>query len=89
MGQAEAILTSKEQLPKENYKRGDRIKAYILDVLEETRGAQVILSRTHPEFVAKLFIIEVPEISETIVIIKGVAREPGIRSKNCCNFKGF
>jgi len=81
LGQAEAILTSKEQLPKENYRRGDRIKAYILDVLEETRGAQIILSRIHPEFVAKLFIIEVPEISETIVSIKGVAREPGIRSK--------
>ncbi|MBI9089543.1 MAG: transcription termination/antitermination protein NusA [Desulfobacterium sp.] len=81
LGQAEAVLTSREQMPRENYRRGDRIRAYILDVLEEARGAQVILSRTHPEFIAKLFATEVPEIAEGIVSIRGTARESGVRSK--------
>ncbi len=81
LGQAEAVLTSREQMPRESYRRGDRIRAYILDVLEEARGAQVILSRTHPEFVAKLFATEVPEIAEGIVTIRGTAREAGVRSK--------
>ncbi len=81
LGQAEAVLTSREQMPRESYRRGDRIRAYILDVLEEARGAQVILSRTHPEFIAKLFATEVPEIAEGIVSIRGTARESGVRSK--------
>ncbi|MDY0220029.1 MAG: transcription termination factor NusA [Desulfobacterium sp.] len=81
LGQAEAILASREQMPRENYRRGDRIRAYILDVLEESRGPQVILSRTHPEFVAKLFATEVPEIAEGIVTIRGTAREAGVRTK--------
>ncbi|MDY0374403.1 MAG: transcription termination factor NusA [Desulfobacterium sp.] len=81
LGQAEAVLASREQMPRENYRRGDRIRAYILDVLEESRGPQVILSRTHPEFVAKLFATEVPEIAEGIVTIRGTAREAGVRTK--------
>ncbi len=81
LGQAEAVLFTREQIQKEIYRRGDRIRAYVLDVLEEARGAQIILSRTHPEFIVKLFETEVPEISEGIVSIKGAAREPGVRSK--------
>jgi len=81
LGQAEAVLSAREQVAREHYKRGDRIRAYILDVLEESRGAQVILSRVHPEFVARLFASEVPEISEGIVSIKGAAREAGVRCK--------
>ncbi|HKK91762.1 MAG TPA: transcription termination factor NusA, partial [Desulfobacteraceae bacterium] len=81
LGQAEAVLNSREQVSREHYKRGDRIRAYILDVLEEARGAQVILSRVHADFVARLFAAEVPEISEGIVSIKGAAREAGVRSK--------
>ncbi|MBF0228019.1 MAG: transcription termination/antitermination protein NusA [Desulfamplus sp.] len=81
LGQAEAVLPLKEQMPRENYKRGDRIRAYVLDVLEESRGSQILLSRTHPEFLVKLFFSEVPEVAESIVNIKGAAREPGVRSK--------
>ncbi|WP_462268549.1 transcription termination factor NusA [Desulfobacter sp.] len=81
LGQAEAVLRPREQMPKENYKRGDRIRAYVLDVLEESKGAQVILSRTHPEFLVELFKTEVPEVSEGIVSIRGAARVPGIRAK--------
>lgn len=81
LGQAEAVLSPREQISRENYRRGDRIRAYVLDVLEETRGAQVILSRTHSEFLVKLFASEVPEIAESIVTVQGAAREPGVRSK--------
>ncbi|NWH03725.1 transcription termination factor NusA [Desulfobacter latus] len=81
LGQAEAVLRPREQMPKENYKRGDRIRAYVLDVLEESKGAQVILSRTHPEFLVELFKTEVPEVSEGIVSIRGAARVPGVRAK--------
>ena len=81
LGQAEAILTSREQIPRETYRRGDRIRAYVLDVLEDARGSQIILSRTHPEFLVKLFATEVPEIAESIVTIRGAAREAGVRSK--------
>ncbi len=81
LGQAEAVLPTKEQMPRENYKRGDRIRAYVLDVLEESRGSQIVLSRTHPEFLVKLFASEVPEVAESIVTIQGAAREPGVRSK--------
>jgi N utilization substance protein A len=75
------VLPVREQVPKETYRRGDRIRAYILDVLEESRGPQVILSRSHPQFLIHLFNTEVPEISEDIVKIVAAAREPGSRAK--------
>jgi N utilization substance protein A len=81
LGQTEGILHVREQVPKESYRRGDRIRAYILDVLHESRGPQIILSRTHPNFLIQLFRTEVPEITEGIVNIMGAAREPGIRAK--------
>jgi transcription termination/antitermination protein NusA len=81
LGQAEAVLRPREQMPKENYKRGDRIRAYVLDVLEESKGAQVVLSRTHPEFLMELFRTEVPEVAEGIVTLNGAARIPGVRAK--------
>jgi N utilization substance protein A len=81
LGQTEAVLTLREQVPKESYRRGDRIRALILEVLQESRGPQVVLSRTHPSFLISLFRTEVPEISEGIVSIMGAAREPGVRAK--------
>jgi len=81
LGQTEAVLPHREQVPRESYRRGDRVRAYILDVLQDTRGPQVILSRTHANFLNNLFRTEVPEISEGIVEIKAAAREPGSRSK--------
>ncbi len=81
LGQTEAILQAREQVPKETYRRGDRIRAYIMDVLHDTRGPQIVLSRTHLNFLVNLFKTEVPEISEGIVKIMAAAREPGIRSK--------
>ncbi|RLB86032.1 MAG: transcription termination/antitermination protein NusA [Deltaproteobacteria bacterium] len=81
LGQTEGILPSREQIPKESYRRGDRIRAYIMEVLHETRGPQIILSRTHPDFLTCLFKTEVPEISEGIVTIMAAVREPGVRAK--------
>ncbi len=81
LGRTEAELPSKEQVPKESYKQGDRIRAYIMEVRQFSRGPQIILSRTHPNFVSALFENEVPEIPEGIVQIVQVAREPGNRSK--------
>jgi N utilization substance protein A len=81
LGHTEGILHVREQVPKETYRRGDRIRAYILEVLQESRGPQIILSRTHPTFLIHLFRTEVPEISEGIVKIMGASREPGIRAK--------
>ncbi|UCE54492.1 MAG: transcription termination/antitermination protein NusA [Desulfobacterales bacterium] len=81
LGHTEGVVPAKEQVPRETYRRGDRIRAYILDVLHESRGPQIILSRTHPNFLVNLFRMEVPEISEGIVNILGAAREPGIRAK--------
>lgn len=81
LGRTEAGLPFKEQVPKESYKQGDRIRTYILDVRQFSRGSQIILSRTHPNFVSGLFENEVPEIAEGIVEIVQVAREPGLRSK--------
>ena len=81
LGQTEGILPVREQVPRETYRRGDRIRALIVDVLRETRGPQIILSRTHADFMINLFKTEVPEISEGIVSIMGAAREPGIRAK--------
>jgi len=81
LGQTEAVLRPRDQMPRENYKRGDRIRAYVLDVLEESKGAQIILSRTHPQFLVELFKTEVPEVAEGIVTLRGAARAPGIRAK--------
>jgi transcription termination/antitermination protein NusA len=81
LGRTEAELPQKEQIPKETYKQGDRIRAYILDVRQYSRGPQIILSRTHPNFLSVLFENEVPEISEGIIKIVQVAREPGSRAK--------
>jgi N utilization substance protein A len=81
LGQTEAVLRPRDQMPRENYKRGDRIRAYVLDVLEESKGAQILLSRTHPEFLAELFKTEVPEVAEGIVTLRGAARVPGLRAK--------
>jgi len=82
LGKTEAIIPPREQIPGENFRSGDRVQAYILDVQDATtRGAQVVLSRATPLYLIKLFELEVPEVSEGIVIIKGAAREPGFRSK--------
>jgi len=81
LGQTDGVLPVREQVPRESYRRGDRIRAYILDVLHEARGPQIVLSRTHPNFLMDLFRTEVPEISESIVNIMGVSREPGVRAK--------
>jgi N utilization substance protein A len=81
LGRTEAELPGKEQIPKESYKPGDRVRAYILDVKQFSRGPQIVLSRTHPNFLSALFENEVPEISEGIVRIIQVAREPGGRAK--------
>jgi len=81
LGKGEGIIPLKEQIPKERYRQGDRIRACILDVQKTTKGPQIILSRAHPKFLQRLFELEVPEIYERIVEIKKVAREPGGRSK--------
>lgn len=81
LGQTEGILPVREHIPKETYKRGDRIRALLLEVLQDSRGPQVVLSRTHANFMANLFKTEVPEISEGIVKIMGAVRDPGIRAK--------
>jgi transcription termination factor NusA/transcription termination factor NusA, C-terminal duplication len=81
LGRAEAILRRDELLPREHFKNGDRVRAYIYDVREETRGPQIFLSRTHPMFMANLFKQEVPEIYDGIIEIKAVARDPGSRAK--------
>jgi N utilization substance protein A len=81
LGKSEAELPVKEQIPKETYTQGDRVRAYIYDVKQFSRGPQIILSRTHPNFLSALFEGEVPEISEGIVTIMQVAREPGSRAK--------
>jgi N utilization substance protein A len=85
LGRAEAELPLKEQIPKETYKQGDRIRAYIHDVKQFSRGPQIVLSRTHPNFLSALFENEVPEIAEGIVSIAQVAREPGSRAKIAVN----
>ena len=81
LGRAEAILPPKEQVPRENYRPGDRIRAYVLDVNHASKGAQIILSRACIEMLTKLFAQEVPEMYEGIVTIESAAREPGGRSK--------
>ena len=81
LGRAEAIMRRDESLPRENLRASDRVRAYIYDVREEVRGPQIFLSRTRPEFMAKLFAQEVPEIYDGIIEIKAVARDPGSRAK--------
>jgi transcription termination/antitermination protein NusA len=81
LGRGEAVVRRDEMLPREQFRNGDRIRAYIYDVRREQRGPQIFLSRTHPEFMAKLFAQEVPEIYDEIVEIKAVARDPGSRAK--------
>ncbi|MDR1309495.1 MAG: transcription termination factor NusA [Deltaproteobacteria bacterium] len=82
LGRSEALLPSSEQIPRETYyHRGERLRALIIDAKLVSRGPQIILSRTHPDFLAALFEAEVPEISEGIVKIVSVAREPGSRAK--------
>jgi N utilization substance protein A len=81
LGRGEAIVRRDEMLPREVFRNGDRVRAYIYDVRREPRGPQIFLSRTHPQFMAKLFAQEVPEIYDGIVEVKAVARDPGSRAK--------
>lgn len=81
LGKTEAVLPAREQVQRENYRRGDRVRAYVLEVRDTSKGPQVVLSRAHPEFVSRLFEMEVPEIYENIVEVKGVVREAGDRAK--------
>jgi len=81
LGKAEGILPKREQSPKEEFRQGQRIRAYVADVRKDTKGPQIILSRGHPNMVKKLFELEVPEIYEGIVEIKSIARQPGERTK--------
>ena len=81
LGKAEGFLRKDELIPRENFKNGDRIRAYFFDIKEEVKGHQISLSRTHPQFMAKLFVQEVPEIYEGQIEIMSVARDPGSRGK--------
>jgi N utilization substance protein A len=81
LGRAEAILRRDELLPRESFRQGERVRAYIYDVRQEVRGPQIFMSRTHPQFMAKLFAQEVPEIYDNIIEIRAVARDPGSRAK--------
>ncbi|MCB0320311.1 MAG: transcription termination factor NusA, partial [Bdellovibrionales bacterium] len=81
LGRTEAILPRREQIARERYRQGDRIRGMILDIDRSARGPQIILTRSHPDFLKKLFEIEVPEIAEGTIEIKAVAREPGERAK--------
>jgi len=81
LGRAEAVVPQQELVPRETYKPGERIRAYVLDVRKTPKGPQIILSRSNPNFLVKLFELEVPEISEGIVKIVNAAREPGTRAK--------
>ncbi|MEO1015462.1 MAG: transcription termination factor NusA [Pseudomonadota bacterium] len=81
LGRAEAVVRRDQQLPRENYRNGDRIRAYIMDVRREPRGPQIFLSRAHPQFMAKLFEQEVPEVYDGVIEIKAVARDAGSRAK--------
>jgi N utilization substance protein A len=81
LGRAEAVLRRDELLPRETFRPGDRARAYIYDVRREPRGPQIFLSRTHPQFMAKLFAQEVPEVYDGIIEIRAVARDPGSRAK--------
>ncbi|CAM4515015.1 transcription termination/antitermination protein NusA [Corallococcus sp. AB018] len=81
LGRAESVLPVREQVPRETYRPGDRVQAYVLDVLRESKGPQIVLSRASVNLLTKLFEMEVPEIAEGIVVIEAAAREPGGRAK--------
>lgn len=81
LGRAEALMRRDESIPREHFKVGDRVRGYIYDVREEVRGPQIFVSRSHPQFMAKLFAMEVPEIYEGAITIKAAARDPGSRAK--------
>ncbi len=81
LGKSEAIIRRDQQLPRENYRNNDRVRAYIMEVRRETRGPQIFLSRAHPQFMAKLFEQEVPEVYDGVIEIRAVARDPGSRAK--------
>ncbi len=81
LGRTEALLPKEEQIPREHYKRGDRVEAIVIDVRKEGRGPQVIVSRAHRDYMGALFKREVPEVDEGIVQIMGIARDPGSRAK--------
>ena len=81
LGRVEAVMPIKEQIPRENIRAGDKVVAYVLDVLEMARGQQIVLSRAHPNLVVKLFEQNVPEISDGVVTIEAAAREAGVRTK--------
>jgi N utilization substance protein A len=81
LGRTEAVLPKDEQIPREHYRRGDRIQGYIIDVRKEGKGPQIVLSRSHPDFMEALFKLEVPEISDGTIKVMGIARDPGFRAK--------
>ena len=81
LGRTEALLPKEEQIPREHYKRGDRVQAIIFDVRREGRGPQVVVSRSHRDYMACLFKREVPEVDDGTVQIMGIARDPGSRAK--------
>ncbi|MDE4541800.1 transcription termination factor NusA [Thermoanaerobacterium sp. R66] len=81
LGKTEATLTPNEQIPNETYKHGDRIKVYIVEVKKTTKGPQILISRSHPGLVKRLFEMEVPELQQGIVEIRSISREPGSRTK--------
>ncbi|OUW95178.1 MAG: transcription termination/antitermination protein NusA [Pelagibacteraceae bacterium TMED237] len=81
LGKSEAIIKREELIPRETFKNGDRIRSYIYEVKNDLKGYQVFLSRTHPQFLAKLFFQEVPEIYDGVIVVKSVARDPGSRAK--------
>ena len=81
LGKTEAVMRRDEIIPREHFKRGDRVRAFIFDVRREQRGPQIFLSRTHPDFMKKLFSQEVPEVYDGVIEIKRAARDPGSRAK--------
>ena len=81
LGRGEGIIRRDEMIPRENMRYGDRVRSYVYDVRREQRGPQIFLSRTHPQFMVKLFTMEVPEIYDGIIQIRSVARDPGSRAK--------
>ena len=89
LGKAEGIIRKDEMIPRENIKAGDRVKAYCYEVRREMRGQQIFLSRSHPKFMEKLFLQEVPEIYDGLIEIMTSARDPGSRAKICVNAKDF
>jgi N utilization substance protein A len=85
LGRTEAVLPKNEQIPRERYKRGDRVQSFVIDVQKESRGPQIVVSRSHPDYMTALFKREVPEVDDATVKIMGVARDPGLRAKVAVN----